>query len=471
MAKKNSKLEIRTPGQEVPALAFYESMGVTLTVCAVFFLVLTTEVFWKDRVQVRDTRSPAAKLVDELEESLDEAPTERVWTPTELEAAFAAGDLNVTERACEALARVARGEQELSASEREKAERALAVTLREGEASAPVTCAVRSRFDGSFEGNGEVKIELEKVWEQVKADELDRERVGAMVERMMVERSRPEAPEFYHWLRRCAMGSDVERFLPCVSMLRQIAPKQGEDYLMMLDTHVSQEGWDAAGEAEVVTKALARVALMGQPRQWSIERTAKIKRYDYESRIGAVFMLCRLAQSPEPELQEKATQMLGHASKMGARTPTADKIARWREGCQLAFGKPLPNLDIVELPLISSEMMETLEVWSGEEGDAPRHGLEYVFSTGACVSREGEPMWRCGVSDWKGEESDTSDALRRLYVHTRYIEWDEWEQWEKKLEEDAVKKAAKEAMEAANGGAVVDGDGAAERDATRLDNK
>ena len=198
---------------------------------------------------------------------------------------------------------------------------------------------------------------------------------------------------------------------------------------------------------ETVALTLARVALVGQPGQWKIENSPLIKRYDYESKIGAVFMLCRLMQSPERLVREKTAKMLGHTAKMGARKLTDDKLERWQEGCQLAFGKPLPDLKIVELPLVSRERMKVLDVWSGVEGEAPNHGLAYAVSTGECVERKGEPLWRCGVSKWKGRDSNVSDALKDMYIHTRYIEWDEW---------DIVKKEDAPKVE------VVEGPGAPE---------
>jgi hypothetical protein len=423
VAKKAKKLEIRAPGQEVPALVFAETVGVTFLVCGVLMWILTVQVFWKDRVVVPDTRTAEEKLVEELEA----APAEREWTPGELEVALSAGTLEVAERACEELVRVARGEQELGDEERARAEGALAVALEKEGGRAPLACAMRARFEGVFEENAQLAATLDRVWGRLKAHELEPAPVSAMVERMMVERRRPEAPEFYAWLRRCAMRAESEQFFACASMARQLAPKQGEDYLMMIDKHVSQEGWGEGDDVGTAALALARVALAGQPRQWSVESSPTIKRYDYEAKIGAVFMLCRLMQSPKRGVREQAAKMLGHTAKMGARKLTDDKLERWQEGCKLAFGKPLPDLKIVELPLVSSEEVEELDVWSGVEGEAPRHGLEYAVSTGACAEREGEPLWRCGVSKWKGRDSDVSDALKDVYIHTRYIEWDEWD--------------------------------------------
>ena len=69
------------------------------------------------------------------------------------------------------------------------------------------------------------------------------------------------------------------------------------------------------------------------------------------------------------------------------------------------------------------------------------------MSTGECVERKGEPLWRCGVSKWKGRDSNVSDALKDMYIHTRYIEWDEW---------DIVKKEDAPKVE------VVEGPGAPE---------
>lgn len=425
--KKDKKLVILAPGREDPNKVFLETMGMTLLICSVL-AVMSLELVWlAPREEARApvdpevaARSPAEQLALEFVGKELSELTARQWALEEARAVLAHGPRPASEVACEEFIA---GTDEVDAEVAEAALEALEARAEH----APRICLVRAWFAGAI-ADAALAQEVEEYWrEDVEGFEEHPGQISLMVNTYRKTRRRPSTPRFHAWLRRCAMDIETPSWVPCMHMIRQLAPMQGADALLLIERHlVSFEGPPPREDLLRATRMMGLVVKHGQPNFWKIEDHPKLINYDYDLRLGAIFNLCRFIQSPDEAVAHAAADALAEASDR-SRTASDTYLPRWRETCKIAFGGKRPNLEVVSAPEIAENHVPQLAIWTGRDEDPPQYTLASAVRRGDCRVSPGEPVWYCGSKLWKGEETDIIDALITFYLDTRYFEWvEDW---------------------------------------------
>ena len=306
---------------------------------------------------------------------------------------------------------------------------------------APWTCMTRLYLAEKLRHAGDVPLqprppdsdlhaEMAEFWSELEAHEGNARLPVSILTDFRESRERPENPEFYSWLRMCAVDFEYGANADCQRILYQIAPAQGRDMLEMLERHWHEDGIDAAEMPRIIA-GLGRLARNGQPHNWRIVETDELPDYDVDFRHAVVGYLCRMVHTPSAaerdgedfplnDVPALASEELRTVARSGARAYEERLLMRWRETCRLSFGGLggyRPGEEPIAVPLLA--------VWNGEPTSKPDFSLKAAIELGTCEPREGYPSWYCLASRWRGQERSLDRALAHFFVETRYMEWDD----------------------------------------------
>mgnify|MGYP006306505257 CR=1 FL=1 len=157
------------------------------------------------------------------------------------------------------------------------------------------------------------------------------------------------------------------------------------------------------------------MATSAPPGQWQFSGDLP----EVEVRIGAIFWLCRFANSPYKNLARRAATGLAETAGMGARATDDNLIPRWALACQIAFDESEGE---------DNPVSPSLAVWTGREKDDPDYKLSSARERGDCIpAAEGRALWTCALSKWRGGKKDLSGDMMSFFNETRWIEWQETE--------------------------------------------
>lgn len=302
---------------------------------------------------------------------------------------------------------------------------ALALAVSRRSERAPWTCLVRGYLSERFEG--ELARAMDGFWAEVEggAHQL---LVAAVVDAMREERDRPETERFYRWLRGCAARQQGSLPTSCLKLTRQLSPAQGEDVLEMIDRQL-----EGSPEVEVLLEmsaALGRLAEYGQPPAWRVVEAEGLPDYDVDLRLGALFSMCRMMNSPDARVRDDVAQRLATIARVGLRPTDAYVHYRWLKTCRIMFGdrqeydeRAFPYLGVID----AQRQMQ------------PRYAYTELAELGLCEEQVGMPLWLCGARRWTGGRRAMPDVLADDFVVSRYVEW---------LELDEVEAAVDEASDA-----------------------
>ncbi|TXD34116.1 hypothetical protein FRC96_14535 [Lujinxingia vulgaris] len=302
---------------------------------------------------------------------------------------------------------------------------ALALAVSRRSERAPWTCLVRGYLGERFEG--ELVRAMDGFWAEVEggAHQL---LVAAVVDAMREERDRPETERFYRWLRGCAARQQGSLPTSCLELTRQLSPAQGSDVLEMIDRQLK-----GSPEVEVLLEmsaALGRLAEYGQPPAWRVVEAEGLPDYDVDLRLGALFSMCRMMNSPDARVRDDVAQRLATIARVGLRPTDAYVHYRWLKTCRIMFGdrqeydeRAFPYLGVID----AQRQMQ------------PRYAYTELAELGLCEEQEGMPLWLCGARRWTGGRRAMPDVLADDFVVSRYVEW---------LELDEVEAAVDEASDA-----------------------
>ncbi len=278
---------------------------------------------------------------------------------------------------------------------------------------APWSCLLRLYLEGGLAQEAELNDELERFWEDVDRSGEHGHIMQTVIDDLQRADELPRSERFERWLRRCALSPEYQAADGCRVALRQKAPKFGGDLLEVLIGLVSDPKV-STGDLRFSADVLAEFARNGQPEKWHIVETDALPDYDVDFRLGSLFMLCRLMNSPEEEVQSSAAVALGRVSGVGGRSPNRDMKYRWRETCRRAFGDPrTPRMDAPFLAVAVEEDGELSE----------DYGLDTLIDAGFCIQYDGRPSWYCGAQRWTGGGQSIDRVMGHHFARTAYIEW------------------------------------------------
>lgn len=435
------KLTIPAPDEEKPELVFFETFGITLLMCTVFWWTAVPMLFLNkhkgkqppagvsketfNRLRMQETAAKRAKRLNDQLHILDA----QSWTRADVEAAVEHGHVDLSNLACEhVMARLKGALKEVKPWSKDDIS-ALTTMLYKRAArrtnNTPMACLVRAWFQRDLTHKRHLGSEVAKIWSEVEKGETPSTLVAYMVKEFERTRNRPTHPRFIAWLRNCALRPGKTEWSFCVRILRQMSPAQGKDFLDMIDHHIKdlstqhRPGTVALDEIGVI---LGRLVSKGQPDAWRVIQTKAQFNYNYDLRIGATFVLCRLLHSPDQLVSSGAIEGLGIAAHINA-LPTKTAHARWRTTCHMAFGGEHIDDKIVPPKLPKIAPLAPFKVWSGKSGEAPIYHLEDAVARQDCPTYEDKPSWYCGIPLWSGESTSVSTSLTNLHTKTRKFEW------------------------------------------------
>jgi hypothetical protein len=300
---------------------------------------------------------------------------------------------------------------------------------------APWTCLLGAYLKDEISPDLQIHGELGQFWQQAQSFKVPARTMASVLRDFRASGERPENPEFYRWLRLCAMHPTYGARGGCLQILHQIAPAQGVDVLSMVEKHLQEtEPETLAGDMTRVVAGLGDFATDGQPMAWFVEKTDAIANYNDALRIGAAFMLCRMVNSPDAEIAGEAAMALATAATMGARAADRKLVRRWRESCQYAFrddsvdaaqaAEQVGEQDGEQGAGRNLEAVRALAVSDGDESTPPDYTLRGAVKRGGCPAEEARPAWYCGVRMWQGEKGAPFDrSLQKFFIKTSYVEW------------------------------------------------
>ncbi len=279
---------------------------------------------------------------------------------------------------------------------------------------APWTCGMRLFFAGELP-EGPIRRELSKFWDETRAWQGNARHMMSVLTDFRETRDRPTVPEFYDWVRICALNYDYEGTSECRRLLRQIRPQQGTDILAMAEMHMRAKEPLPDKQAKIIIDALGRIARNGQPPNWKVAETEELPDYDADLRNATVLYLCRFVNSPYREHAVAAAEELRATADAAGRGYDAKLLERWRETCRIGFDGGKTSETPRNIPLVAS--------WNGVEGDPPDYSLELVQSLGHCPTTPNRPIWWCGADLWAGKLDPLDRAIAKFFIETRYMEW------------------------------------------------
>ncbi|RDV36658.1 hypothetical protein DV096_18110 [Bradymonadaceae bacterium TMQ3] len=300
----------------------------------------------------------------------------------------------------------------------------LALVVSRRSERAPWTCLVRGYLGERFEG--ELARSMDGFWAEVEggAHQL---LVAEVVDAMREERDRPETERFYRWLRGCAALQQGSLPTSCLKLTRQISPAQGGDVLAMIDRQL-----EGSPEVEVLLEmsaALGRLAEYGQPAAWRVVEAEGLPDYDVDLRLGALFSMCRMMNSPDARVRDDVAQRLARIARVGLRPTDAYVHYRWLKTCRIMFG------DRQEYDERAFAYLGVIDV---QRQMQPRYAYSELAELEMCEPQDEMPLWLCGARRWTGGRRAMADVLADDFVVSRYVEW---------LELDEVEAAVDEASD------------------------
>lgn len=328
----------------------------------------------------------------------------RPWTDEEIIAVVRFGKRETAEAAC-----TARAAQfpENTVSDPMRLELVNAVDRRSE--SAPYACLSRLFFEDKLPQD-DLKAEFEEFWSEAERFEGVERLVADTVTSFRTTRQRPASPRFWQWLRACALNIDYEAASACQQLLHQVSPAEGADLVLTAVKHLEET--PPPEHLPILVKALGHFARNGQPSTFRTVETKELPDYDVDFRLASVFLLCRFVNSPEEDVAFGAAEQLTKTARFGARSYDKNVLARWREGCRVAFGGQ--EKDETALPLIA--------VWTGNPDEKPDYRLSTEIEAGECELKDGYPSWHCGSKRWIGT-GPLDKALEKIFVETSWVEW------------------------------------------------
>lgn len=423
MAKQQLRIpgpEGRDPHQLSMELWYGLLVSVLVIVAGVFFWLVP---HWQEEEDPFDhIEDPVEREVArdraELEVLVDrEMHASSDWREASRRArAFEVGPGKLTEFLCERELEAMRA-GEMSEGEVE----ALVGRVRRRSTDAPWTCLMREYLNGDL-GEEALNEALGEAWAEVEALEGLGLSMAKAVATYREERNRPENERFYRWLRRCAIHFEYGASGECQRLGRQLAPEYGADLLEMIDEHLQEE----LSEAEIleVAGALARMAKVGQPEAWKVVETAFLPDYNVDFRLGSLFGLCRLMNSPDPRISREVSEYLGAVAGATSRAAREYTSYRWRETCRMAFGDP----DKPQEPVPMLGVVVIREFEGGREVQELDYSLATLIEWGHCRVEEGAPRWFCGAERWTGGAEAMHRVMGRYFTQTSYVNWYEPEE-------------------------------------------
>ena len=455
-----SKLYIPAPGEEREHRVFLESLGVTLTLCAVLLFVFATQTLMFDaerqrRAQAKAPPKPAPQLLIARDMYRDKATLlaqEHAWTFEQLEAVFLFGDKDMAEAGCQAL--LERDAIALTPEQRDKLHVLLNGQLASRKPWAPTACFLRAHTNDQLKGKGPLEALGLDYWSKWLAYDDDAEVVADNLRRYRQSFQLPVTPQFFDWLRDCGLRYGLVNWLDCIQTLRAISPKEGEDLIDFLETHLSKRRPKDETALELVAALYADVMSKGYPDAWPPLPQRAYPGFGQDAQRTAAFQLCRMLNSPDREAVGAASRALNQG--VGVRASPRTATQRWRETCQLVFvgqsqrpervgstQDPAPDQEPAQTPPGSPDdpsdqapapqaqaqgtSVDLLSVWSGRPEDAPDYTLAHAIARGVCQA-DLKPAWRCVGALWTHGDKPVNEVLREAFITTRYVEWgDAWE--------------------------------------------
>lgn len=451
LRRRQAPLRILAPGKEHPAQTFFQTMALTLLICAVLSVIAIELVFLpqEDPEAEAARREAEAHPVDPLLTRAQQLATQSPdamlralprWDQLTREAALAHGPRFAAELVCEDLFD---GD---SPPPPALLTRLTEAVQRQDEGS-PSICTMTRYLRGEMAGE---RFEALAKASQQRWERFDRFEEPSLEVALLVNtwrssgRTPLDRPHVARWLRRCAMHAELPSWHACVQTLAEAAPEQGEDLMMMAEAHLRELTTEPPPEDDALFEVLGlygQLAREGSPDPWRVTQHPTLVRYDYDLRLGAVFQLCRFTMSTrEPVAREAATQL---AALIRTNKLIDDlKLARFRESCRIAFGGNHPDLEVVSLPEVKENHVPQLAVVSGSRENTPRYALQDLVARGHCAPSSELPLWYCGATLWKQEQTDISRAFLEAYVETRYMQWNDGWKTREVLAEEATAPAA-----------------------------
>ncbi len=420
------KLEIPAPEESLPGDETQISMelwiGLVLSVLVIFFGWL----FWI-QPQMEEEDDPFQHIEDpeereaereraQFDEWVERGRMERIdWTdrPQEAVRVLEVGTRQATEVVCSQF------RESLGASTAPRAmTQALLRAVSRRIDDAPWTCLLEMYLDDGVFEEGALVDEMALFWRDVQWVDAHGFIMAKVIADFLAAEEYPQSKNFDRWLRRCAMTMRYEAAPVCQQLAAQKKIRHGEDLLEMVIRQLDAPDVDIRDLA-LASQALAYFARYGQPREWRIEETDTLPDYDVDFRLGAVFMLCRLINSPDEEVREFAVDGLGRIAEVTGRPTSPHMQYRWRKSCRFAFGDAddpparLPMLGVVSIK---------------EDEEQSDYGMETLVDAGYCEREEGLPIWYCGAERWTGGGEAIRRVLGNYFALTSYIEWYEIEE-------------------------------------------
>lgn len=333
------------------------------------------------------------------------------WTPTTAAAAWEYGSRDAAEAACEHFAPgLTRDDLDPALVE------SLVTSLDRQSPTAPWTCLSRLLLNQQLPPDTSLHTTLENTWQAIEAFEDHGPIAASVVEHFRTTRNRPESPRFFRWLRLCAFQftEDARTSFPaamqCHALLNQIAPEQGEDFIMAADRIWTESPTES--ERHAIIRSFAILAKRGQPYAWRTDETTALPDYNTDFKLGVVFSLCRILHSSDDSDAREAATAIAAVAGSSIRPADVNLFYRWRKTCRFAFLEKDASPDD-ELPLLQLT----------PEKPAHDYSLASLIERGECTRYENKPDWYCGAERWRGGKKSIPDALGDWYNETRYVEW------------------------------------------------
>ncbi len=437
------KLHIPGPDEHEDFTELNEGIVYAWAVCMLIAIALF--IFFRDRRPPEMPPEPDDPVVAHQQEIVERAERSRRsfegidWQIDDAVAVFRHGPREAAETACERLA-----EPLETGTLSNTVQLELVGAVEQHAPHAPWNCLVRRHFAQQIDDDLELADEMDAFWAEAEAFDAPAGIMGTVLEEFRRTRDRPEHADFYSWLRLCALHPEYGAAEACRQILYQISPEQGADILAAAVRHLEERTADQlADDLKVWVPGVGALAERGQPQTWRVEGQDGAAAYDAKLRVGAIFQLCRVVNSPDEQIARLAAQQLASAAHIGARAADENVLTRWRQACQLAF-RVVPDGERADGESAESEQADgdktdgekaeadepkgepaaALAVWSGDQDEPPNYAMAEVVERGECPGlADDQPVWQCALGLWQGADEDIDLALMGFFNETRYIEW------------------------------------------------
>ncbi len=440
------KLHVPAPGEKhEDPLALYDVLSVSIAIC--LFLAIGTAIMLSTSVE-KTNRTPQTKLTfsentvdfDAVEQSLQQFKSlgpeklrKFAWTPTTAAAAWEYGSRDEAEAACEHFA-----PRLISDDLDPELLNSLVQSLDRHSMDAPWTCLSRLHLNQQLPPNTPLYATLENTWQSIEYFEDHGPIAASVVDHFKTTRNRPESARFYRWLRVCAFQftEDARTSYPasmqCHSLLNQIAPEQGQDFIMAADRIWSESPTEF--ERHSIIRAFVILAKRGQPYAWRTDETPALPDYNADFKLGVVFSLCRILHSPDSADAREAAAAIAAVAGSSIRPADPNLFYRWRKTCRSAFldkdASPDDEMPFLQVTQPSADQQaddqqadDQPDENLAQQQNPHDYSLTSLIERGECTRYEDKPEWYCGAERWRGGKKSIADALGDWYNETRYVEW------------------------------------------------